>query len=188
MGQTWKYKTMFDLDMKEDSIGDILYDAGIEVISVDYDFYDEHSTVYSRAKELVLEHAPDFVMGYCYGSFPAAHCVGNAKLILLDPCVNSTFDTSRVVDIDAFTSQMHMDIMWKNENLSTSKPPSIPIDTIRSKVNIFLSEDNKLSTKGLQYKFFRNKHVEVIPQSSHLIMVEPARYTLVNHILKVMNA
>jgi hypothetical protein len=188
MGQTWKYKTMFDLDMSEDSFGDILYNAGIDVIAVDYDFYDSHKDIYDESKRLVEEHNPDAVMGYCYGCFPATYCT-KSKLILLDPCADdSNINNSNIVDMESFKPNMEHDINWANLGIVMNLPLAVPVNSIVSKVNVFVTEENKNSKRGLKYNLFKNKKIEILENTSHWVLLEPSRYILANKILEIMNA
>jgi len=181
---------MFNLKMKEESFGDILYNAGVDVTAVDHDQFDTHELIYKTAKQVERDFKPDFVMGYCYGAFSAAHCA-KTGLILLDPCAKPCSpENSSIVDMDAFMPKYEYDTATKNELIS-EPPLSIPLDKIAFKVNIFLSVENKNSEedmRGLKYRHIKNKEIQVIPDSTHWIMVEPARYTLANKILEIMNA
>jgi hypothetical protein len=192
MGKTWKYKSMFNLSMKEESFGDILYNAGVEVMAVDYDQFDSHEEIYSKAKELESQFKPDFVMGYCYGSFPASYCNSNKGLILLDPCARQSFvENSNIIDREAFIPLYQDDTEKKNQIISTPPLP-VPLDKLTHRVNIFLSVENETSEqedeRGIKYRFIKNKKIQVIPNSSHWIMIESARYELANRILEIMNA
>jgi hypothetical protein len=82
------------------------------------------------------------------------------------------------------------DTATKNELISEPPLPT-PLDKILFNVNIFLSAENENSEKdmrGLKYRHIKNKQIQVIPNSTHWIMIEPARYTLANKILEIMNA
>jgi hypothetical protein len=190
MGKAWKYESMFDLDMKEDSFGDILFNAGVDVVAVDYDQFDTHDQIYKQAITSEKLFKPDFVMGYCYGAFPAAHC-SKSGLILLDPCAKPCLpENSSIVDMDSFMPKYEYDTVTSNKLILEPTLPT-PLDKILFNVNIFLSAENENSEKdmrGLKYRHIKNKQIQVIPDSTHWIMIEPARYTLANKILEIMNA
>lgn len=196
MGRTWKYKTMFDLDMSEDSFGDILFNAGVDVIAIDYDQFDTHDDIYKQARMSASMFKPDLVMGYCYGAFPATHAASilhNKSLILLDPTPRTPYvENSLIVDIESFEPLYFEDSNFKNEYIIKNPPLPVNASAIRSQVHIFVTQENENSEQngelGLKSKFFKNIKIEVIQNSSHWIMLEPARYTLANKILEIMNA
>jgi hypothetical protein len=171
MGQTWKYKTMFA------EFGDLLVDT--EIIAVDYDVSDTHESIFKESKELVSTFKPDYLMGYCYGSFV---CINSADsdvkgIILLDPSSKiKTLDTS------------HEDVQTRNLNI-TEPIPRIPLDKIACKVDVIFTTEGLTGNKtGMQIQHIKNKQIHTIENSTHMIMIEPARYELAKRILEIMNA
>jgi hypothetical protein len=186
MGKTWKYKTMFDLDMEEDSFADILYNAGIDVISVDWQTGDTHQTIFKKCRDLVNIQNPDYIMGYCYGC-AVASAIGNNKtkhMFMLDPCPDKSKQTEFIPE---FATLMNDDIKNRNLNLD-EKLPQIALDKIKCPVTIFNTSDSSEMDKqnSLQVKFIKNKTV-VDLQGSHYVLIEPARYELANKIMEIMN-
>ena len=178
--------------MKEESFGDILFNAGVEVMAVDWDMGDTHQEIYDKAKELKETYNPDYIMGYCYGAFPAMHCCGDKPVFLLDPCAKNSFpENSKIVDMEVFMPKYRYDTDTKNTTIGTPPLP-IQLDKIKQRINIFVTVENQNSEqeneRGARYRFLKNKNVQLIPDSTHWIMIEPARYTLANKILEIMNA
>lgn len=86
-GATWKYKSMFDIDIDEDSFCDILVANGIEVFSFDLSNTD-YNDVLNKTKMLVKNFEIDYIMGYSFGCIAASECALELNLsgiILLDP-------------------------------------------------------------------------------------------------------
>lgn len=188
MGRTWKYKTMFDLDMEEDSFGDILYNAGIEVVAVDWDRNDDHQMIFQKCRELVNRYNPDFIMGYCYGCFVCGVLPNNKTkhIFLLDPSA----EVSQQKDfVPEFLPLMEKDLTTKNIRLDAKLPP-IPFDKIKCGVTIFKTRDCSVldQPNRMQVKYIKNKTIVDLPEASHYILIEPARYDLANRILEIMNA
>lgn len=169
MGQTWKYKTMFA------EFGDLLIDT--EIIAVDYDVTDTHESIFKESKELVSKFKPDYLMGYCYGSFVCINCADeNTKgIILLDP-------SSKIKPLD----QTHEDVISKNVNI-TKPIPRIPLDKVRCKVDVIYTTEG-LGGVGMQIQHIKNKQIHTIENSTHMIMIEHNRYELANKILEIMDA
>lgn len=86
-GATWKYKSMFDIDIDEDSFCDILVANGVEVFSFDLSNTD-YNDVLNKAKTLIKDFKIDYAMGYSFGCIAASECALELDLlgiILLDP-------------------------------------------------------------------------------------------------------
>lgn len=179
MGQTWKYNTIFAPTDLNPSIADLFYDAGVEVVAVDWDSDDTHQTIYKQAKLLVLKERPDWIFGYCYGSFVAINSVTPdvAGVFLLDPSSQYSFSEKET---------SHEDFLQANTNISSNIPP-VPLDRIKQPVHIFYTKHAD-EDGGLRVKYIKNKTIHNMKEHGHKIMMEDGRFKLVEEMLKVMNA
>lgn len=86
MGATWKTKSMFDLDFK-DNFCSILNSNGIETFTFDIP-ETSHQNVVDICNDVIKENNITNIMGYSYGCLPAIDLsleLGIDNLILLDP-------------------------------------------------------------------------------------------------------
>jgi hypothetical protein len=191
-GATWKYKTMFSPIVIPDSVEDLLFASGMDIISVDYDITDTHETVLPATKELAKD--VDYIFGYSYGCIAAVNAVDkNTKgFILLDPSPIPNDKQTRYFQEELFKDLLECDLKSRNTNFS-SKPPKFEHESAYDcNLLVVLSEycynNNKLNTpEGMFLNSYRNKTVEVINDSSHFVMIEQGRYELVNKIINFIN-
>lgn len=86
-GATWKIKSMFDIDLDEDSFCDILVKNNVEVFSFDFPSTNYEDAL-TKAKTLIKDNKIDYVMGYSFGCILLLECeleLNLSGMILLDP-------------------------------------------------------------------------------------------------------
>lgn len=173
------FDALFSKSTIENNFRDLFLSNDIETFAAEYDRTDTHFEVFNKARSLVVQHNIDYVFGFCYGSFPALHaCVKtNVKGAIL-------LDTSTTVP------------SWSQTAITSklTKPiPRIVFQHINCPVKLFYSqwgnENNNLGSKNsLQTQYIKNLSVEVIPNSTHAIMLEDQRFTLMNKIMEFIDA
>lgn len=173
------FDALFSKSTIENNFKELFRLNNIETFAAEYDRTDTHEVVFNTAKKFVIENNIDYVFGFCYGSFPVLHC-----------CVNTQVKGAILLD----TSTTVPD--WSNEAITsnlTERTPRIALDKIQCPVKLFYSEwgsaNNHLNKpNGLQAKYIKNISVEVIPNSTHAIMLEEQRFTLMNKIMEFIDA
>lgn len=191
MGATWKYETMFGSSFLEDNFESILNANGIETYSIDYEQGDTFKDVVTACCDIKV----DYVMGYSLGCFLAMACLNETSrgLILLDP--QSIVDHSQekyIEDIDTANKFFDNDIANKNHSVSTTLDFSL-MRPIKQKTLFLFSHYGKtknslMTDNGKCFRMIRNKSTVVIPNSSHYIMLEPARFEAAKAISEFIDA
>lgn len=190
MGATWKHKTMFASSFLENNFQNLLNSAGVETYSVEYDIDDTFPEVVNQCKNIKA----DYIMGYSFGSFPALASLRPTTkgLVLLDP--DSIVDHTQkkyIEEIEAANKFFDDDI--KNKNMVISKTLDFSlIKPVRQRTLFLFSEygfsNNNLNNPKNVVAKITNKTTVVIPESSHYIMMEPARFNAFNAIMEFMDA
>ena len=172
------FDALFSKSTLKQNFKELFYDRNIETHACEYDTSDTHFEVFNKAREYVIKNQIDFVFGFCYGSFPGLHCAvkTNVKgVILLD-------SSTKVPD-------------WSETGITKNltKPiPMIMMPHINCPVKLFYSEwgaSNKIETeKRLKTEYIKNIDIEIIKDSTHAIMLEPQRFTLMNKIMEFIDA
>lgn len=193
MGGTWKYKTMFGSAFTENNFESILNSYGIETYAIDYEKGDTFTEVVTACRNIKT----NYIMGYSLGCMPALACVhkDTKGLILLDP--QSVVDHNQqkyIVDIGTANTFFDNDIANKNHAVGTTLNfAMVNFPVVNSIKTLFLfsqygKDNNYLETdKGLCFRSIRNKCTTVIPNSSHYIMLEPARLDAAKSIMDHIN-
>lgn len=111
MGATWHNRCMFDIDVEEDSLADILQKKNIEVIT--FNNYgtgpqdkteiigDKHRVNIEHAAELIEKHNIEYVFAYSYGCFAVRDLALRYNLkgiIILDPYLSKPNVECTLVD------------------------------------------------------------------------------------------
>jgi hypothetical protein len=179
MGATWKYETMFGSSFIEDNFESLLNSHGIETYSIDYDAGETFVDVVNGCRDINV----DFIMGYSLGCFLAMACLHQKHkgMILLDP--QSIIDHNQpkyIEDIDTANKFFNTDIANKNHAVSNTIDFSL-IKPARNKTLFLFSEygrskNHLMDPKNICFRSIPNKQTVVIPNSSHYIMLEPARF------------
>jgi hypothetical protein len=183
---------MFSPTVIPDSVEDLLFASGMDVVSVDYDINDTHETILPATKELAND--ADYIFGYSYGCIAAVNAVNERTkgFILLDPSPIPNDKQARYFQEEFFKDLLEQDLKTRNTNF-TAKPPKFEHEVAYGcNLLVVLSEychnNNKLNTpEGMFLNSYRNKTVEVIKDSSHYVMIEQGRYELVNKIINFIN-
>lgn len=191
MGVTWKYDTMFNSSFTEQNLQDLLYDAGVETIAVDYEPSDTYESLVDDISKITPD--VDYIMGYSYGCFLAvATANANTKgIILLDPNAEINHSQKKYInDIDVANEFFERDLLAKNKNLG--EIDKMIISPSKPKTLLLFSEwgnnNNSLCTKGMYLAALGKKQKVVIKKSSHYIMLEPARFMLAKEIMEFIRA
>jgi len=174
MGQTWKYKSMFA------PFSILLNEAGIETIAVDYDQTDTHESIWVESKKIARLYKPDYLFGYCYGSFVCVNAWNPSVkgIMMLDPSSEKKFIVSD-----------HEDVNSRNLNIITQPIPRIPIDKIPCKIDIIYTGEGYLNKiDGMQTQFFKNKKEHIVPETTHKIMCEIGNLRLLEILTEIMDA
>jgi hypothetical protein len=179
MGATWKYETMFGSSFIKDNFESLLNSHDIETYSVDYDKEETFSDIVKACGDINA----DYIMGYSLGCFLALACNKQTTkgIILLDP--QSIIDHTQkkyIEDIDTANKFFDNDIANKNHAVSNTIDFSL-IKPIRNKTLFVFSEygrskNHLMDPKNICFRSIPNKQTVVIPNSSHYIMLEPARF------------
>jgi pimeloyl-ACP methyl ester carboxylesterase len=190
MGATWKYETMFGSSFLEDNFESLLNSHGIETYAIDYEKDETFVDVVNACRDINV----DYVMGYSLGCFLAlAYPKQTTKgIILLDP--QSIVDHSQkkyIEDIHTANKFFDNDIQNKNHAVSSTLDFSL-IKPVHQKTMFLFSEYGKVKNslmdpKNIQFRTIPNKKTVVIPNSSHYIMLEPARFDAANAISDFIN-
>jgi len=191
MGVTWKYDTMFNSTFTDQNLQDLLYNAGVETIAVDYEPSDTYESLVEDLKELATD--VDYIMGYSFGCFLAiASSTENTKgIILLDPNAEINHNQKKYIeDIETANRFFERDLSTKNKNIGVVD--RLIISPNKTKTLLLFSEwgnsNNSLCTNGMYLKFLGEKKKVVIKNSSHYVMLEPARYILAKEIMEFIRA
>lgn len=172
------FDALFSKTTITDNFKELFYKNEIQTYACVFSKTDTHFSVFNKCREFVIKNKIDFVFGFCYGSFP---------------CLYSAIGSSvkGVILLDTSTTPP----VWSDQGITANltKPiPPIKLDSITCPVKLFYSEwgfNNKINTPNrLQTEFIKNLDVEVIPNSTHTIIVEPQRYILMNKIMEFINA
>lgn len=188
MGATWKHDTMFGSVFTEHNMQDLLYKSGIETISVEYE---KHDTFYSLLNEIkLLSQESDYILGYSFGCYLAiASATKNIKgIILLDPNVPTGNSGEKyITNIDTANKFFERDILNKNLNL---KPRNIVGVNYKPEISIIFSEygykNNEMFKIQKYLDFYKKVDISFVENSSHFLMLEPARFELTKKILEFM--
>lgn len=176
MGQTWKYESMFA------PFSILLNQVGIDTVAVDWEKTDTHESIWESTKKLTLDYKPDYLFGYCYGSFVCVNAWNPTikGIIMLDP-------SSEKKDLSCIFPR-NEDVI--NRNMNILKPiPRIPIDKVKCKVDIIYTSEGYLNRiDGMQTKFFKNKKEHIIPDTHHKIMCDNDNVKLLKIITEIVNA
>lgn len=172
------FDALFSKTTITDNFKELFYKNEIETYACEFSKTDTHFSVYHKCREFVIKNKIDFVFGFCYGSFPSLYSA-------IDSSVKG------VILLDTSTTPP----VWSNRGITSNltKPiPPIKLDSITCPVKLFYSEwgvNNKINTfNKLQTEFIKTLDVEVIPNSTHAIMLEPQRYILMDKIMEFINA
>lgn len=170
------FDALFSKSTLENNFRQLFHSHSVETYACEYSKTDTHFEVYNKARNFVIKNDIDFVFGFCYGSFPALHCA-----------VKTT--VKGVILLDTSTEIPE----WSNRGITANlcKPtPPINMDFINCPVKLFYSEwgNANKNERGLNTKYLKNLSVEVIPDSTHAIMLEPQRITLMNKIMEFIDA
>lgn len=191
MGVTWKYDTMFNSAFTEHNLQQLLYNAGVETIAIDYEPTDTYESLVEDIKQITPD--VDYIMGYSFGCFLAiATATENTKgIILLDPNAEINHNQKKYIeDIETANKFFERDLLSKNKNLGVID--KLIISPNKTKTLLLFSgwgdSNNSLCTNGMYLKFLGEKKKVVIKKSSHYIMLEPTRFALAKEILGFMNA
>lgn len=191
MGVTWKYDTMFNSAFTEHNLQQLLYNAGVETIAIDYEPTDTYESLVEDIKQITPD--VDYIMGYSFGCFLAiATTSENTKgIILLDPNAEINHNQKKYIeDIETANKFFERDLLSKNKNLGVID--KLIISPNKTKTLLLFSgwgdSNNSLCTNGMYLKFLGEKKKVVIKNSSHYIMLEPTRFTLAKEIMEFMNA
>ena len=207
MGVTWKYDTMFNSAFTEHNLQQLLYNAGVETIAIDYEPTDTYESLVEDIKQITPD--VDYIMGYSFGCFLAiATTSENTKgIILLDPNAEINHNQKKYIEdietankfferdllswrMDFNWSPFGRDLLSKNKNLGVID--KLIISPNKTKTLLLFSgwgdSNNSLCTNGMYLKFLGEKKKVVIKNSSHYIMLEPTRFTLAKEIMEFMNA
>lgn len=191
MGVTWKYDTMFNSAFIEHNLQQLLYNAGVETIAIDYEPTDTYESLVEDIKQITPD--VDYIMGYSFGCFlTIATTSENTKgIILLDPNAEINHNQKKYIeDIETANKFFERDLLSKNKNLGVID--KLIISPNKTKTLLLFSgwgdSNNSLCTNGMYLKFLGEKKKVVIKNSSHYIMLEPTRFTLAKEIMEFMNA
>lgn len=215
MGATWKTKSMFDLDCREDSFCKILNKNNIETFA--FDIPDTcHEDVLQATYDIVEKYNIRNVMGYSYGCIAAFEAGIKYKLdnvILLDPfsgtqIKNKEFDTYytyNVLDVketvDAFSNMSE----GVKENYLNSlgsfifNSPKYPKIFSKSSYDFYTNKSVlSLSQSKITVAFTNCVKEEVYSKyeflsprmydSSHWILLEEGRMQLANDVLSLIRS
>lgn len=170
---------MFGSSFIEDNFESLLNCHGIETYSIDYDAGETFVDVVNACRDINV----DYIMGYSLGCFLAMACLNqNHKgMILLDP--QSVVDHTQrkyIKDIDTANTFFNTDILNKNHAVSDTIDLSL-MKSVRNKTLFLFSEygrfnNHLLDKKNTCFRSISNKKIVTIPNSSHYIMLEPARF------------
>jgi hypothetical protein len=192
MGGTWKYNTMFNSLFTENNLQELLYNAGIETIAVDYDSNDTYQSLVNDVNKLTSE--VDFIMGYSFGVLIGiATAQKNTKgLILLDAnSIGGNECINYIEDKETANKYFEIDLASRNENLKSFTEGKLIITSHKPKTLLIFSEfgdkNNNLCTHGMYLASLGKRKKVVVKNSSHYIMIEPTRFELTNHILEFIN-
>jgi hypothetical protein len=188
MGATWKYETMFGSSFLEDNFESLLNSHGIETYAIDYEKDETFADVVNACRDIDV----DYLMGYSLGCFLALTRQNTKGVILLDP--QSIVDHTQhkyIEDIDTANKFFDNDIANKNHAVSSTLDFSL-IKPIRQRTLFLFSEYGKnknslMLDNGKCFRALRNKVEVVIPNSSHYIMLEPARFAAAKAISDFIN-
>jgi hypothetical protein len=192
MGVTWKYDTMFNSAFTEHNFQQLLFKAGVETISVDYELSDTYESLVEDVNKITPE--VDFIMGYSFGCLLAvATAQKNTKgIILLDAnSLGGNAGLNYIQDKETAQQFFERDLATKNEKLKDI-PEKLIINPYKPKTFLIFSEygdkNNNLATHGMYLRALGKVNKTVIRHSSHYIMIEPARFELAKEVIGIMNA
>ena len=187
MGGTWKNDTMFDSVFTENNLQQLLYKAGVETISVDYDNNDTYQSLIKDIGEITPE--VDYIMGYSFGVLIAiATAQQNTKgLILLDAnSIGGNDCKTYIEDKQIANKYFERDLQSRNEKLKNFTEGKLTISPHKPETLLVFSDfgdkNNNLCTHGMYLRMLGKLRKKVIRNSSHFIMLEPARFELAKEI------
>ncbi len=189
MGKTWKNDTMFDSVFIKDNMQSLLFNSGVETISVEYEKQDTFESLHKQIS--ILSEEVDYILGYSFGSYLAlASATKNVKgIMLLDPHVLNGNDAENFIE-DKQTAKpfFERDILNKNNDLRIQ---NFAISNYRPELLLIFSEygskNNELQKYAGYLNFYKTVNQITIDNSSHLLMLENARFNLADTILDFMN-
>lgn len=192
MGVTWKYDTMFNSAFTEHNLQQLLYNAGVETIAVDYEQTDTYHSLIEQVNQITPE--VDYIMGYSFGCLLAvATAQKNTKgIILLDTnSLGGNEGKNYIQDKETAGKYFQKDLETKNDKLK-DVPEKLVITPHKPKTFLVFSEygdkNNNICTHGMYLRALGKVKKTVIKKSSHYIMLEPARFELAKEIIGIMNA